>query len=97
MRYRMRSQVWQYPGMAGWFFLTLPQRQSDAIKKKFGKAARGWGSLPITATIGKTSWKSSIFPDRRTGAYLLPLKAAIRKKENIAIDDPVTFTITLRV
>ncbi len=89
----MRAKVWLYPSMAGWHFLTVPKKQSSDIKKKFGVLAGGWGSLRVTVTIGNTSWKTSIFPDKKSGSYLLPLKADVRKKENIQKNDTVTFLI----
>jgi len=95
-RYVLKSQVWLYPGMAGWHFLTVPKKQSDDIKKDFNAKKRGWGSLPVMVTIGKTSWKTSIFPDTRAGAYLLPLKALVRKKEGIFSGDVVTFSLEIR-
>lgn len=63
---------------------------------EFGKNARGWGSLPVVVTLGKTSWKTSIFPDKREGAYLLPLKADVRKKEGIFKGDIITFYIEIK-
>jgi hypothetical protein len=95
--YRLRSKVLLYPGMSGWHFLIVPKKQSEEIKKNFGGSTRGWGSLPITATVGKTSWDSSIFPDRRAGAYLLPLKAAVRKKEDVFSGDEITFSLEIRL
>lgn len=78
-------------------FLTVPKKQSDNIKKNFGTKHRGWGSLPVTVTIGKTSWRTSIFPDKRAGVYLLPLNAKVRKKEQIFHGDVKTFSLELRV
>ena len=94
--YRLRSKVWKYPGMAGWRFLTLTKSASASIKKDFGKRARGWGSLPVTVTIGKTTWKTSIFPDSQAGAYLLPLKANVRKREQINDKDSVLVSLHVR-
>lgn len=93
----MRAKVWLYHGPSAWHFITLPKKQSSQIKKIFGGVARGWGSLPVEVAIGKTSWRTSIFPDKKTGAYLLPLKADIRRKEDIAKDDIVTFSIEIKV
>jgi hypothetical protein len=93
----MRATVWIYPGVAAWHFVTLPKKQSEVIKRAFGASSRGWGSLPVVATIGKTSWRTSIFPDRKAGAYLLPLKAEVRKKEGIHAEDSIQLTVTLRV
>lgn len=93
----LKSRVFVYPGMAAWRFITIPKKESEALKKKYGAHARGWGSLPVAVTIGKTSWNTSIFPDKRSGTYLLPLKAAVRKAEGIFDDDTVIYSLTLRV
>lgn len=55
------------------------------------------GSLPVIATIGSTSWKTSIFPDKKSSGYLLPVKAEVRKKEGIAADDKITLLLEIRV
>ncbi len=93
--YKMKAKVWLYSGEAAWHFITLPKKESDLIKDRFSGLTRGWGSLPVTVTIGKTSWKTSIFPDKKAGAYLLPLKADVRKKEEINAGDTVAFTIEI--
>ena len=92
----MRAKLWRYPGKAGWCFLTLSKKKAAEIKKKFGVRARGWGSLPVKVTIGDTSWKTSIFPDKRSGSYLLPVKAAVRKKEGIEEGDMVSFELEVK-
>jgi len=96
-RYKVRAKVWLYPGMAGWHFVTLPKKQSDLMKEMFGVMKRGWGSLPVVVTIGKTSWKTSIFPDKKAGAYLLPLKAEVRKIENISAGDTISLSLEIRL
>jgi len=45
--------------------------------------------------IGKTSWMTSIFPDKKSTSYLLPIKAEIRKKEQIKENDVILFSIEL--
>ncbi len=95
--YKIRSKVWLYPGMAGWHFLSVSKKQSEEIKKKFGAKKRGWGSLPVVVILGKTRWKTSIFPDTKSGTYLLPLKAKVRQEEGVAHDDVVSFSISIKV
>ena len=95
-QYKVKSKVWLYPGEAAWHFVSVPKKQSDDIKKKFATVKRGWGSLRVVVTLGKTSWKTSIFPDKRSGTYLLPLKAEVRKKENVHYDDVVTFQLDVK-
>lgn len=91
--YKLKSKIWLYPGMAGWHFLTLPKKEGQSIKKEFKAVARGWGSLPVEVTIGATVWRTSIFPDKTSGSYVLPLKASVRKKEKIGEDDSIAFTL----
>jgi len=83
--------------MAGWHFISVSKKQTEDIKKRFGAKAKGWGSLPVIVNIGKTKWKTSIFPDKKSGTYLLPLKAEIRKKEGIFKGDKINFTIEINI
>jgi hypothetical protein len=94
--YTMQSKVLPYPGMAAWRFLTLPKKQGQEIKQKFGSLSRGWGSLPVSVIVGSSTWNTSIFPDKKSGSYLLPLKAKIRKVEGIKDHSTVSFVLTLR-
>lgn len=82
--------------MDGWRFLVLPQREGKEIKETHGGNAKGWGSLPVSVTVGKTTWDTSIFPDKKAGTYLLPLKAGVRKKEGITDHTTVRFKLTVR-
>jgi hypothetical protein len=96
-QFKISAKVWLYPGMAAWHFVTLPKKESDKITAVFGGLKKGWGSLPVNVTIGNTTWKTSIFPDKKAGAYLLPLKAVIRKKEKITNDQTVTFLLEIQI
>tara|TARA_B100000745_G_C20076935_1_gene367810 strand:- start:400 stop:699 length:300 start_codon:yes stop_codon:yes gene_type:complete len=93
--YNLKSKILVYPGMGAWRFLILDKIISAEIKENFGKNVRGWGSLRVEVTIGKTIWNTSIFPDKKSGTYLLPLKAKVRKAEEIFDDDTVSFSFKL--
>jgi len=82
--------------MDGWHFLSVPKSPSTKINAAFAHAKRGWGSLPVEAKVGKTAWNTSIFPDKKSGTYVLPLKAAVRKKEGLDKGDSVSFSISIR-
>lgn len=94
-RYALRAKLWLYPGKAAWHFLTLPKRPAADIKKRFGAHARGWRSLRVAATVGKTRWLTSIFPDSKSASYLLPVKASVRKKEKLAAGKTLAFTLEI--
>lgn len=92
--YKLTAKIWLYPGeTASWHFLTLPKKEGQEIKEAFKTLSKGWGSLPVEVTIGSTVWKTSIFPDKTSGSYLLPLKAAVRKREEIEEGDTIAFTL----
>lgn len=71
-----------YQGKGAWFFITLPKDDSARIKF-FAGPRRGWGSVRVEAQIGKTKWKTSIFPDKKADAYFLPVKADVRATEKL--------------
>ena len=98
MKYRVRAKVSVYPTAAApWYLIYLPKKKSVEIKKRFGAKQRGWSSLPVEVTIRKTSWRTSIFFDRRAESYILPLKVGIRRKEEIGEGDEITFSLEIKV
>jgi len=81
--------------MAGWHFISLDKKSVEAIKKsQEGKKRIGWGSVPVVVTVGETTWKTSVFPDKSSGGFLMPLKAQVRKKEEIEAKDEVKVSIS---
>ncbi len=94
--YTIKEKLWVYPGdMANWHFVTVTKSVGADIKERYGKNARGFGSLPVEVTVGKTVWNTSLFPDKRVGSYLLPIKAKVRKSEELEEGDVVKLIITL--
>ena len=82
--------------MVGWHFVSVSKKASKEIKEKFDVMRRGFGSIPVVVTVGKTSWKTSIFPYKKSGTYLLPIKANVRKKEGINYGKIINFTVEVR-
>lgn len=77
------GSIWKHDGDAAWWFITLPHEDSADIQQWAADKKSAWGSIKVTATIGTTSWQTSLFPDSKVGGYLLPVKAAVRKKEQL--------------
>jgi hypothetical protein len=63
--------------------VTLPKKLAAEIRVFHGGLQKSFGSIGVHATIGKTRWKTSVFSDTKSGSYVLPLKAEIRKREKI--------------
>lgn len=83
-RYSFDAVVWEHIGPTAWFFLSLPESITDEIDERFGHRAAGFGSLRVEVRIGSTIWRTSIFPDTKRGAYVLPLKKAVRVAEQLS-------------
>ena len=64
-------------------FVNLPEPIADEIDERFGDVAKGFGSQKVEVTIGRTTWSTSIFPSERSGTYVLPIKAVVRKAEGL--------------
>lgn len=88
------ARLWVYPGKAAWYFVTLPKKQAKQIRF-FQPKRIGFGSVKVQVTIGETTWKTSLFPDKKSGSYHLPIKAAIRKQEKLQPDDRLQMSLLL--
>lgn len=93
-RYETRAELWLWSG-GSWHFLTLPADVSAGLKSLRG-SPRGFGSMRVEATVGKTSWKTSVFPTK-AGDFLLPVKADVRKKEGLSAGDQVKVAIEVLI
>ena len=87
--YKIRGKIWLYQGIGGWHFVNLSAKQSTIIRALFSIEARPFGSIPVSVTIGKTQWRTSLFPDKKTNSYLFAIKADVRRKEHIATGDTI--------
>lgn len=96
----VRGPVWLWQGSDGapakgsWYFLTIDGATAQAIRAAATNAA-AWGSVYVETTIGGTTWRTSLFPSKQAGGWLLPLKAAVRKTEKIAEGSVVEAVLTL--
>ncbi|WP_020391945.1 GNAT family N-acetyltransferase [Kribbella catacumbae] len=87
MEQEFSGEVIEWRGPAPYFFVAVPEQESDALRAAAAVTSYGWGMLPITARIGNTEWKTSLWP--KDGGYLLPLKDAVRKPEGLDVGDVV--------
>ena len=51
-------RFWQ--GLAPWFFVTVPGKESRDLKALSGLVTCGRGVIPVHARIGKTGWQNSL-------------------------------------
>lgn len=89
------GEIWFWRGPAPWYFVTVPEEQSDDIKAVSSIVTYGWGVIPVSVRIGKTVWQTSLFP--KDGLYIVPIKASVRKAEDLDEGDTVTVRLEVRL
>lgn len=87
--------VWDARRAETWTFVSLPVEASEDIRELAAGPRRGFGSLRVRATVGESTWTTSIFPDSGSGSYVLPIKRAIRNAEGLDVGDVATVTLEL--
>ena len=91
MNIEFNGEIWFWHGPAPWYFVTVPAKESHDLHAISGVVTYGWGMIPVTARIGKTEWKTSLFP--KNSRYIVPLKMSIRKAEKLDEGDEVTIRL----
>jgi hypothetical protein len=86
--------LWDARRTQSWTFVSLPARQSEEIRDLAGGLRRGFGSVRVRATIGTSTWTTSIFPGSE-GDYVLPVKRPVRVAESLDVGDMTTVTVEL--
>lgn len=93
--YSFEGMLWRSGGAgASWTFITVPAEISQQIRFLQG-SAKGFGSIRVSCTIGKSRWSTSLFPDKASGCYFLPVKADVRKAEAISSGDSVAIGLKI--
>jgi hypothetical protein len=88
------GKIFIWRGPSPFYFVTIPAKQSRDIKAISGMVTYGWGVIPVRVRIGKTEFQTSLFP--KDGRYLVPIKAIVRKAENLEEGDKVNIRLEVR-
>jgi hypothetical protein len=94
MNIEFNGKIWFWKGPAPFYFVTIPSKQSRGLKAISGIVTYGWGVIPVHVRIGKTEFQTSLFP--KDGLYIVPIKASVRKAENLEEGDKVTVWLEVR-
>ncbi len=88
--------LWDARRADSWTFVSLPAEVSDEIRDLAAATPRrGFGSVRVRVTIGSSTWATSIFPGGANGGYVLPVKKAVRRSEQLDVGDVATVTVEL--
>ena len=89
--------VWLWSeGKGSWHFFTVPADEAMEIRLESAASGvrRGFGSVRVEATIKGVAWRTSIFP-QKSGGYILPIKADVRRRAGVSAGDAVTVSLSL--
>lgn len=97
-----RTALWRWDGGGNggtWYFASITGADAEALSatalmRKLEGLGRGFGSLKVKARIGDTAFATSVFPSKQDHAWLLPVKASVRKAEGIGEGDPLEVELT---
>ncbi|PFG41082.1 uncharacterized protein DUF1905 [Georgenia soli] len=97
MSYEFEADLWEWEARRtdSWTFVSVPVDIADEVLELTAPFARGFGSVRVEVTVGSTSWRTSIFPDGKRRTYVLPVKKAVRRAEQLQTGD--TARVRLRL
>lgn len=90
-----KAEIWTQASTGAWHFVTLPAELSKRIRVLTTGQRKPFGSFHVKARAGLSSWETSLFHDTKRKAFLLPVKAEVRRKEKIGAGDMIEVSITL--
>lgn len=88
------TRIIYWRGPAPFFYAPVPAEHVEDIRRASKLVSYGWGMIPVEATINGVTFTTSLFP--KDGAYLLPLKDAVRKKCGITAYDVVSVEMKIQ-
>lgn len=90
------AELWQWEAATGegsWVFLTVPEDVDDEIRLTAGPP-RGFGSVRVEASVGSSTWRTSVFPSKQHG-FVLPVKKDVRRREGVDVGDTIKVGLRL--
>lgn len=91
MNLEFNGVIFRWRGPAPHYFVAVPEQESQALKSIQRMVTYGWGVIPARVWIGQTEFTTSLFP--KDGRFLVPIKAVVRKTEQLVEGDEVTIRL----
>jgi hypothetical protein len=88
--FEITGKVELFPQKGGWFYLHVPLNITKGLLHRADR-----GLIPIKATVGTTSWNTSLLP-MGDGTHFIALNAKVRKREGLDLGKTVSISFVLR-
>ncbi|MFL6156700.1 MAG: DUF1905 domain-containing protein [Marmoricola sp.] len=89
------AELFAWKGEGSWYFVRLPVESAEDLRDQVTAPPRGFGSVRVGVRLGSSTWSTSVFPDKETGSFVLPVKKPVRHAEGIDDGDVVQVTLTV--
>ena len=86
-----KGEIIYWRGPAPYLFVAVPEEPSRDLKVISALVTYGWGVIPVRVRIGKTEWKTSLFP--KEDRYLVPIRKSVQESENLNVGDSVVIKL----
>jgi hypothetical protein len=90
--WKFAEPIWYWRGPAPYHYVTVPERVRDGLRE-WAFISYGWGMIPVTVRLGASQWATSLWP--KDGGYIVPLRAQVRRREQVELGDTVTVGLTI--
>ncbi|WP_232680524.1 DUF1905 domain-containing protein [Nocardioides sp. R-C-SC26] len=93
MELSFSGEIWQWRGPAPHHFVSVPEAECEEIADAAALVTYGWGMIPARITLGATTWDTSLWP--KDGGYIVPIKLAVRRAEEVDVGDVVSLRLAI--
>jgi len=94
VRLEFVGELIYWRGPSPFHYIAVPPDGAELLHAVAPVATYGWGVIPVTVTIGRTTFQTSLFP--KDGGYLVPVKDAVRRAERLELGDVVGVDLAIR-
>ena len=95
MDFTFSGEIWIFNGEGSWYFVTLPHDLADEIQARSAGKTRGFGSVRIQAQIGSAIWTTSLFREKKSASYIMPLKKEVRLSQTLTAGQRIDVEFSL--
>lgn len=93
MRLQISGEIWYWRGPAPFHFVSVPPVESELIYEVASVVTYGWGMIPASVTIGRTTVMTALWP--KDGGYIVPIKKVLQDRESVTVDDVVEIVLDI--
>jgi len=95
MELTFSGEIFYWRGPSPFHFVATPDAIAEQISAVAPKVSYGWGMVPGTVRLGDTEFETALWP--KDGRYLVPLRDAVRRAEDVDDGDSVILDLHIDV